>query len=94
MSISYPVPNTFGCYAAWILLSSNLHYQVVAVVLENYERPEDKPDYLNNDNQDAENAQDGQECAGENQANASSEAFNRATSWKNIVTDRGPSLTL
>ncbi|XP_019188638.1 PREDICTED: uncharacterized protein LOC109182864 [Ipomoea nil] len=67
---------------------------VVAVVLENYEGPEDKPDYLNNDNQDTEIDQDRQECAGVNQANASSEAISRATSWKNIVTDRGLSVTL
>ncbi|XP_031113809.1 uncharacterized protein LOC116017371 [Ipomoea triloba] len=67
---------------------------VVAVVLENYEGPEDKPDCLNNDNQDTENDQDRQECAGVNQANASSEALSRATSWKNIVTDRGLSVTL
>lgn len=94
MSIFHPVPNMLGYYAAWILLSSNLHYQVVAVVLENYEGPEDKPDCLNNDNQDTENDQDRQECAGVNQANASSEALSRATSWKNIVTDRGLSVTL
>ncbi|CAH9127155.1 unnamed protein product [Cuscuta epithymum] len=54
---------------------------VVSVVLENCEASEEKLD------QNTQNNQDG--GANQNQAISSSDAMKRATSWRNIVTDRG-----
>ncbi|KAF3629517.1 hypothetical protein FXO38_27643, partial [Capsicum annuum] len=58
---------------------------VTAAVLENCEGAKEKLD-LNNDNQPV--------SSGENQMSSSSNELRRATSWKNIVTDKGLNVTV
>ncbi|MCD9645182.1 membrane anchoring protein efr3a [Datura stramonium] len=65
---------------------------VTAAVLENCEGPKEKLD-LDNDNQDKQNEGVQQVSSGENQMSSSSDELRRATSWKNIVTDRGLNVT-
>nr|GMD29740.1 protein EFR3 homolog B-like isoform X1 [Ipomoea batatas]GME08605.1 protein EFR3 homolog B-like isoform X1 [Ipomoea batatas] len=57
---------------------------VVSVVLENCEAADEKIESIMNDNNN-QDAQNGQEAADQ----ASADALRRATSWRNIVTDRG-----
>ncbi|CAN4110349.1 unnamed protein product [Withania somnifera] len=65
---------------------------VTAAVLENCEGPKGKLD-LDNDNQDKQNGGVQVVSSGENQTSSFSNELRRATSWRNIVTDRGLNMT-
>ncbi|XP_070031732.1 protein SEMI-ROLLED LEAF 2-like isoform X1 [Nicotiana tabacum] len=65
---------------------------VAGAVLENCEGPKEKLD-PNNDNQDKQNHGVQLASSGEHQMSSSSDELRRATSWRNIVTDRGLSVT-
>lgn len=65
---------------------------MAAAVLENCEGPKEKLD-PNNDNQDKQNHGVQLASSGEHQMSSSPDELRRATSWRNIVTDRGLSVT-
>ncbi|WMV10800.1 hypothetical protein MTR67_004185 [Solanum verrucosum] len=65
---------------------------VTAAVLENCEGPKEKLD-LNNDNQDKQTNGVQPVSSGGNQMPSSANELTRATSWRNIVTDRGLNVT-
>ncbi|KAK6804066.1 hypothetical protein RDI58_001850 [Solanum bulbocastanum] len=66
---------------------------VTAAVLENCEGPKEKLD-LNNDNQDKQTNGVQPVSSGGNQMPSSTNELTRATSWRNIVTDRGLNVTV
>lgn len=65
---------------------------MTAAVLENCEGPKEKLD-LNNDNQDKQINGVQLVSSGGNQMSSSPNELRRATSWRNIVTDRGLNVT-